>query len=185
MTRRGALLLIPSLLLLAGCDQMRIEPVAELPPGLPPGGTDPVRYAAETASHAFLDREAALPGNPRDAAFASAMVENASTAFQDAGRFADGPHVTRLLREGRTALRQAIGLDLALPPQAVQDALLAAAGAFRRADAAAAAAALGAVAVRGARPAEALARLETPQPLRRALRETRAMLGRALISGGA
>jgi hypothetical protein len=40
-------------------------------------------------AHAFLDREPALRGNPGDAAFAAAMVENASTAFQD-GRLADG-----------------------------------------------------------------------------------------------
>lgn len=155
---------------------MRLEPVAELPPELQRGATDPARFATESAAHGFLDREAALRGNPREAAFAAAMVENASTAFQDGGRFADGPHVTRLLREGRTALRQAIGLDLAVLPQQAQDALLAAAAAFRRNDAAGAAAALAAFAVRGARPAEALARLETPQPLRRALREARAML---------
>ncbi|WP_237216696.1 hypothetical protein, partial [Falsiroseomonas oryziterrae] len=131
---RRAVLLLP--LLIAACEQMRLEPVAELPPDVFRGAGDPARFAAEQAAHAFVDREAALRGNPRDAAFASAMVENASTAFQDAGRFADGPFVTRLLREGRTALRGAIGLDLALPPQQVQDALLAAAAAFRRNDAA-------------------------------------------------
>jgi hypothetical protein len=179
---RRALLLLP--LAIAGCDQMRLEPVAELPPEVLRGAGDPARFAAETAAHAFLARERELWGNPGDAAFAAAMVENASTAFQDAGRFADGPWVTRLLREGRAALRGAIGLDLALPPPQVQDALLAAAAAFRRGDTAAASAALAPVASRGARPAEALARLETPQPLRRALRETREMLRRALISDG-
>lgn len=180
MMRRRAALLLP--LLLAGCDQMRPEPVAELPPGLQRGAGDPARFAAESAAHAFLDRERELPGNPREAAFASAMVENASTAFQS-GRWTDGPWITRLLREGRTALRQAIGLDLALPPQQVQDALLAAATAFQRGDAAAAAAALAPVAAPGASPAQALARLSTPQPLRRALRETRQMLARDLEPG--
>ena len=179
MDRRAALLLP---FILAGCDQMRLEPVAELPPEVLRGAGDPARFAAETAAHAFLDRERQLPGNPREAAFGAAMVENASTAFQT-GRYADGPWVTRLLREGRTALRQAIGLDLALPPQQVQDALLAAAAAFQRGDAAAAAAALAPVATRGARPAEALARIETPQPLRRALREARNMLARDRESG--
>jgi hypothetical protein len=177
-TRRG-IAFLP--LLLAGCDQMRLEPVAELPPEVFRGAGDPARFAAESAAHAFLDREAALAGDPAGAAHAAAMVENASTAFQDQGRFADAHHVTRLLREGRTALRQAIGLDLALPPQAVQDALLAAASAFRRGGDAAAA--LAPVAARGTRPAAALARLETPPPLRRALRETRAALARAVAPG--
>jgi hypothetical protein len=163
---------------------MRLEPVAELPPEILRGAGDPARFAAESAAHGFLDRERELAGKPGEAAFAAAMVENASTAFQDAGRFADGPWVMRLLREGRTALRGSIGLDLALPPQQVQDALLAAAAAFRRGDGAGASAALASVAARGARPAEALARIETPQPLRRALRETRAMLGRALTDSG-
>jgi hypothetical protein len=176
---RRAALLLP--LLLAACDQtMRLEPVAELPPDVLRGAGDPVRFAAESAAHAFLDREAALRGDPAGAAFAAAMMENASTAFQDQGRFTDAQHVTRLLREGRTALRQAIGLDLALTPQAVQDALLAASRAFRRGDPAAAAAALAPVAARGGRPAEALAALETPPPLRRALREAREALARSI-----
>jgi hypothetical protein len=84
--------------------------------------------------------------------------------------------VTRLLREGRTALRQAIGIDLSATPQAAQDALLAAAAAFARNDVAGAAAALAPVAARNARPAEALSRIETPPPLRRALRALRNML---------
>jgi hypothetical protein len=179
--RRGLLL---ATLILAGCDQtMRLEPVAELPPDVLRGAGDPVRFATETAAHAFLDREAALAGDPAGAAFASATVETTSTAFQDQGRFTDAQHVTRVLREGRTALRQAIGLDLALPPQAVQDALLAAARAFRRGDAAGAEAALTPVAARGARPAAALARLETPPALRRALREARAALARSVAPG--
>jgi hypothetical protein len=68
-------------------------------------------------------------------------------------------------------------------PQQAQDALLAAAAAFRRGDDAAAASALAPVSSRGARPAEALARLQTPQALRRALRETRAMLARPMDPG--
>jgi hypothetical protein len=182
MRRRAALL--ACCLIVLGCDQMRIEPVAELPPELDRGAGDPARFAAETAAHAFLDRERELMGNPGAAAFASAMVENAATAFQDAGRFADGPWMTRLLREGRAALRQAIGLDPAALPQAAQDALLTAAAAFRRQDEAAAAAALAGVALRGARPAEALARIETPPTLRRALRETRVMMNRQDTSRG-
>jgi hypothetical protein len=92
--------------------------------------------------------------------------------------------VTRLLREGRAALRQAIGLAPEATPQQAQDALLAAAAAFRRGDQAGAAAALAPVAQRGADPATALAGLETPQPLRRALRETRTMLNRDLSTSG-
>lgn len=70
---------------------MTIEEVAQLPPSLDRGAGDPARFAAESAAHAFLDRERELAGNPRQAAFAAAMVENAATAFQSAGRFADGP----------------------------------------------------------------------------------------------
>jgi hypothetical protein len=175
VTRRGVLLL--PVLVLAGCDQMRAEPVAELPPEVMRGAGDPARFALETAAHHFLDREAALRGYPADAAFAAAMVENASTAFQD-GRFADGPWVTRLLREGRTALRQSLGLDVAALPQAVQDALLAAAAAFRRGERDVATAALARVSSRGANPVFTFDTVETPQPLRRALREGRAMLAR-------
>jgi hypothetical protein len=179
--RRRALLLLP---LLAACERMTVEPVAELPPEVMRGAGDPARFAVATAAHAFLDREAALRGDPAGAAFAAAMVENAATAFQDAGRFADGPWVTRLLREGRAALRDAVGIAAEATPQQAQDALLAAAAAFRRNDAAGAAAALAPVAKPGARPAGALAALETPPPLRRALREARTMLDRGLGSGG-
>lgn len=175
--RRRDLLLASPFLLLAGCDQMRAEPVAELPPEVMRGAGDPARFALETAAHAFLDRAEATRQNPADAAFASAMVENASTAFQD-GRFADGPWVTRLLREGRTAHRQMIGLEITATPQAVQDALLAASAALRRGDRAAAEAALAPVAARGTNPVVSFAGLEAPQPLRRALREGRLMLAR-------
>ena len=172
------------MLLFGGCDQMRPEPVAELPPELLRGAGDPGRFATETAAHAFLARERDLAGDPAQAAFASAMVENAATAFQD-GRHVDGAWVTRLLREGRQALRDAIGLRPDLLPQRAQDALLEAAECFRRADAAAASAALAPVAAPGARPEARLASLETPQPLRRALREARAMLDRPATSGSA
>lgn len=181
MTGRRAALLLPAFLL-AGCERMTIEDTVRLPPEIDRGAGDPARFAAETAAHAFLDRERHLRGNPYEAAFAAAMLENAATAFQD-GRFTDGMWVTRLLREGRAALRQTIGLDPGAAPQAAQDALLAAAAAFARSDPAAAAAALAPVAAPGARPAEALAALATPQPLRRALRETRAMLNGALGAG--
>ncbi len=174
MNRRSCLLL--TLALLPGCDQMRTEPVAELPPGLMGGAGDPVRWATETAAHAFLDREAALRGNPGQAAFAAAMVENASTAFQH-GRYADGGWLTRLLREGRTALRQSLGLEITAPPQAVQDALLAASAAFRG-DREAVGAALAPVAARGVNPSVAFEAVQTPQPLRRALREARLALDR-------
>ena len=177
---RRALLLLP---LLAACERMTVEPVAELPPSLDRGAGDPARFASESAAHAFLDREAALRGDGAGAAFAAAMVENVATAFQHGGRYADGPWVTRLLREGRTALRLAIGIDPAIGPQQAQDALLAASDALRRNDTAAAAAALRPVAMRGADPVAALGTLETPPALRRALRETRTMLNRGAGAG--
>ena len=127
------------------------------------GAGDPARFAVATAAHAFLDREAALRGDPAGAAFAAAMVENAATAFQDGGRFADGPWVTRLLREGRAALREAIGIAAEATPQQAQDALLAAAAAFRRNDAAGAAAALAPV----AKARRAAGRRRSPRSRRR------------------
>ena len=129
----------------------------------------------ETAAHSLLDRAAALPGRPAEAAFACAMVEHAATAFQD-GLHPDGFHVTRLLRDGRGALRAALGIDPAAGPQLVLEALLAAASAFRRADAAAAAMALAPVAAKGLDPARPLSALVPPAPLRMALVAARRML---------
>jgi hypothetical protein len=101
------------------------------------------------------------------------MVEHATTAFQD-GLRADGFHVTRLLRQGRAALRAELGIHAGAAPQAVLDALLAAASAFRRDDPAAAAAALAPLAT--ADSARRLATLAAPAPLRQALLAARQML---------
>lgn len=128
----------------------------------------------ETAAHSLLDRAGALPGRPTEAAFACAMVEHAATAFQD-GLHIDGFHVTRLLRDGRTALRAELGLDPAATPQSALDAMIAAAAAFRRGDPGAAAAALAPVACAGRDPARHLAALAPPEPLRRALLAARRM----------
>jgi hypothetical protein len=70
-----------------------------------------------------------------------ALVEYLATAFQD-GREVDGRHLTRLLREGRTALRISLRIAAEAPPQAVAEAMFAAAAAGRRGDAAGATAAL-------------------------------------------
>ncbi len=180
MIPRRTALLLP--LLAIACGDMRPEPPARLPPGIVEGAADPGRFAVETAAHAMLDRPEALYGNAANAAFASAMVEHAATAFQD-GAHADGWHVTRLLREGRTALRNTIGIRPETLPQEAQDALLAAASALRRRDMGAAEAALASVLARGARPLPALSMLEVPPSLRRALREAREMLRRSPLHG--
>jgi hypothetical protein len=182
MIPRRAALLLP--LLATACGDMRAEPPARLPPGVVEGAGDPARFAVETAAHALLDRPQALRGDPRAAAFAVAMLEHATTAFQD-GRFPDGWHVTRLLREGRTALRSAIGVRAETSPQDAQDAFLAAAEALRRGNRGGADQALAAVSAPGARPLATLATLDLPQQTRRGLRETREMIRRANNDGRA
>jgi hypothetical protein len=166
------------LLGLAACDAWEAEPSVRLPPGLPEGATEPQRWALAQAGALLLDRPQDLSGRPAEAAFAAALVEYLATAFQD-GRHADGRHVTRLLREGRAPLRAMIGLVAEAPPQAAADALFAAAAAGRRRDAAAAERALAPLAKPGASPWAALAALDPPGPLRRALRAARDMLGEA------
>jgi hypothetical protein len=161
---------------LAGCDDgWRPEEVVRLPPGLVEGATEPRRWALGEAAERLLDRPGRLAGQPAEAAFAAGLVEYLATAFQD-GSHPDGRHVTRLLREGRAPLRAALGLRDDLPPQATADALLAAAAAGRRGDTVDAERALAAVGRPGARPWHALAALDPPGPLRRALRATRDML---------
>jgi hypothetical protein len=141
LTRR-LLARLAALVPLAGCDDgWQPEAPVRLPPGLPEGATEPRRWALAGACGHFLDRPAALRGQPAESAWAVALVEYLATAFQD-GREVDGRHLTRLLREGRTALRTTVGISAEAPSQAVADAMFAAAAAGRRGDAAAAAAAL-------------------------------------------
>jgi hypothetical protein len=144
-----------------------------LPPGLVEGATEPRRWAVSAATARLLDRPGDLAGHPAEAAFAVALVEYLATAFQD-GRWPDGGHVTRLLREGRGALRSALGLSADATPQAAFDALLAAATGHDGA------AVLAAVARPDARPWTALAALDPRDgalgPLRRALRAARDMV---------
>jgi hypothetical protein len=139
-----------------------------LPPGLPEGATEPRRWALAGAAGHFLDRPAALRGQPGESAWAAALVEYLATAFQD-GREVDGRHLTRLLREGRTALRAALRIPAEAPPQAVAEALFAAAAAGRRGNAAAAAA----LAPFGATLAGFDPEGAALAPLRRALRAAR------------
>lgn len=174
--------------LLFGCDEAnRPEPPARLPPGIVEGATDPVRWSLEQAAHLLLDRPPEdRRGRPAEAAQAIALVEYLTTAFQD-GRYADASRITRLLREGRGAMRTALGVAEDTAPQAGVDAWLAASDALRHGDEPAADRALEEVAApSGPRPAAAAAaRLELPGPLRRALRETREAVRREMQSDGA
>ncbi|GGC48051.1 hypothetical protein GCM10011504_28120 [Siccirubricoccus deserti] len=166
LTRR-LLARLAALLPLTGCDDgWQPEPPVRLPPGLPEGATEPRRWALAGAAGHFLDRPATLRGQPAEAAWAAALVEYLATAFQD-GREVDGRHLTRLLREGRTTLRAALRIPPEAPPQAVAEALFAAAAAGRRDDAAAALAPFGATLAGFDPESAALA------PLRRALRAAR------------
>lgn len=169
MSRRGLTGLLAAL---AGCEAWEVEPPVRLPPGLVEGAGDPRRWALSQATEWLLDRPGALAGQPARAALAAALVEYLATAFQD-GRYPDGRHVTRLLREGRGALRAALGLDPGLAPQAAADLLFAAAGGPA-----------GGKSGDGPLPA-ALATLgppgTVPRPLQRALRATRDMAAAELL----
>jgi hypothetical protein len=164
VTRRGLGGLV-ALGLLAACDQTEEEPVVRLPLGLVEGATDPRRWAISQALALLLDRPGSLAGKPAEAARGAALVEYLATAFQD-GRYQDGARITRLLREGRTALRAELGLNPEAAPQAMADALFAAAreGAGPP---------LATLAVPGAAPWAALGSLAPPAPLLRALRVLR------------
>lgn len=165
MPRRGLAGLLAAL---AGCEAWEVEPPVRLPPGLVEGAGDPRRWALSQTTEWLLDRPGALAGDPARAALAAALVEYLATAFQD-GRYPDGRHVTRLLREGRGALRAALGLDPGLAPQAAADLLFAAAGGKGE----------------NGSLRTALATLgppgTVPRPLQRALRATRDMVEAELL----
>lgn len=155
---------------------------ASLPPGMPPGAGDPLRFAVETAAFRLLDRP--VPGDPAGAALAMALLEYAAPTFATEP-MADATWVAQRLREGLAALRGALGIAPAAAPQMVIDSMLAAHAAWQRGDGAAAAAALAPLANPGVRLAQALSAMPVPEPLRRALREARGALARQNISGGA
>lgn len=154
---------------------------ASLPPGMPAGAGDPLRFAVETAAFRLLN--AARPGDPGGAALAVALVEFAGPAFA-AEPMADAAWVARRLREGAAALRAVLGIAATATPQAVIDSMLAAHAAWQRGDAPAAAAALAPLANPGASVPQGLAVLVTPAPAARALRDARAALAGQNISGG-
>ncbi len=179
MPRRLLAKVVPGLLAaLAGCDGWEAEPPVRLPPGMVEGAGDPRRWALAQAVDRLLDRPESLAGRPAEAALAAGLVEYLATAFQD-GRYPDGRHVTRLLRDGRAALRSAIGLRTEPALQESADGLFAAAG--RHAGAATPLAALVPLALPGSDPWAALAMLGlpsgVPRPLQRALRAARDMVG--------
>ena len=171
--RRRALLALPAAALLPGCAEPLLpEPEAALPAAAVPEEADPLRFAVETAARRMVDQAALLRGQPGEAAFACAMVEYATTGFQD-GTYGEGPWLTRLLREGRTALRSTLQLYQGATPQAAVDALLAAAEDFRRGEPQASVLSLVPLTRLGSWPSLTLSELDPPGPLRRALREAR------------
>jgi len=175
VTRRGAL---AAALLLAACDGgMKVENVI-LPVGAVRGAGDPFAQAVEMASFQLAMRPDQLAGRPADAAVAVMFYEFAAAEAGN-GRLVD-QHPARLMREGRPHLRAAAGILGEAEPQAVIDALWAAAEALRRGDEAAARTAFAAPVFRG--PAEvqrqALDRLAVPSQAVRGLRELRAHLER-------
>ena len=130
--------LLPLLLTLVGCAEMRTPPPAAAPAGLAGRGgqpgeqVDPVRTAIVASAEAFADGGLSLAGKPDAVAQAAAQLEYLVSALPGMRAYAAMPDVTlRRLGLARTELRAALGIAEAAEPQAVMQALLAAARALR------------------------------------------------------
>lgn len=129
------------LLLLGACATAPID-TASLPRDAVDGVGDPTRAAVLGSAYAFA-APAHLAGQPAAAARAAAQVEYLATEITTGARYVEwSPAVGMELQGARAELRTALGIPAASRPQAVVDALYAAARALQRGDTAAADAAL-------------------------------------------
>lgn len=159
-------LLLPVLLAAAACaGSVPPRQTAELPRDAVDGVGDPTR-AAILGSAAAFSSPAALAGRPDAAARAAAQVEYLAAEIPTGPRWVEwSPLVGMELQGARVELREALGIPASVRPQAVVDALYAAARAIQRGDREGAESALRAAeaADRGA----LLVRLSTLPPLPR------------------
>ncbi|WP_128080035.1 hypothetical protein [Roseicella frigidaeris] len=118
------------------------------PPRLPiaaltPDTADPIRGAMQAMTPAFADQGRALASRPAEAAQAAAQLEFVTAAIPRDPRYAAVPEsVRRDFLLARTELRDALGVAEGAAPEPVVRALVSAAQALRRGDAARAAAVL-------------------------------------------
>ncbi|MBX9698237.1 MAG: hypothetical protein K2X74_02315 [Acetobacteraceae bacterium] len=131
------------LLALAGaCAATPPHATAVLPRDAVDGIGDPTRAAVLGSAYAFSDASH-LAGQPAAAARAAAQVEYLAVEIATGPRYVEwSPAIAMQLQGARAELRHALGIPAASQPQAVVDALYAAARALQRGDRAAAEAAL-------------------------------------------
>jgi hypothetical protein len=171
------LALLPALVLLGACAELRTPPPppppADLSGGNQPGRlVDPVRAAILASAVAFADAGLSLAEKPDAVAQAAAQLEYLSIALPRSEAYAAMPEGTVMsLGLARGELRAALGVNDAADPQQVMRALLAAARALRAQQPEQAAAALPAALFRPG-GAVSIRRLAEPGPLPQAAAAT-------------
>ena len=134
---RLALCLLPALLL-GACAGTAPRETAQLPRDAVDGVGDPTRAAVLGSAYAF-STDSHLAGRPDAAARAAAQVEYLAVEIPTGPRYVEwSPAVGMELQGARAELRTALGIPAASQPQAVVDALYAAARALQAGDTAAA-----------------------------------------------
>jgi hypothetical protein len=142
--RRGRTAVLLLALLAPACTEMRQPaPIARIPPVLAAGSADPVMDMVDQAATAFADAGRSLSDNPAAMARAAAQMEVLGAEFARDARWAPlSPNVGFQMRGARLELRAALGIRAGAAPDAAARALAAASVALNRGDRAAAARAL-------------------------------------------
>jgi hypothetical protein len=142
---RHAILALATLGLAACAQPQSVVPAARdgylQPPTLAfPASTigDPVRTSVLWASAYLVDPPGRLAGNPALAAQVAAQYEHATVGLRELRFSGYSPLMQIRMDQGRTALRESLGIAPAAPPEEVIDQLSQIAVALRRGDAAAA-----------------------------------------------
>ncbi len=173
-------------LTLAACAPQAARPGPAASAGTVPlpamtGAGDPMRATITSAAYAFGD-VSRLDGRPAEAARAVARLEWMATELPaDPSWNAAAPMAAGLLRQGRDAVRDSIGIPRTAPADAVARAMLDAAGALDSGNREAGAAALASVS--GGPGTAVLARLDHLPPSREATSATAMAYGELIRLG--
>lgn len=95
---------------------------------------DPVRTSVQWAAAYLADPPGRLAGNPALAAQVAAQYEHATVGLRELRFFGYSPLMQIRMDQGRTALRESLGIAPAAPPEQVIDQLSQIAVALRRGD---------------------------------------------------